>query len=343
MIAAACTPVAVRNASLPASGYWGWIATWVAREAVWVHSSSLVRSRSSSPSSLRLSRIWSSAALPTRSPVPRALADAERGTVDAVGAVLDREDRVDHAQAAVVVAVPVDPDIGAARAVEHVAGELEQVADAVGRGVTDGVAHHQALRAVVDRVGEQLGQHLGARPRGVLGDVRHRQVVAAAEVDRVGAELEQPREVPVLGVLPDRRAADEAEHLELDADLLRDVDEGVDVVLGGARRAAGLEREPVLLDVRGDRGDVVDRALAGTGQADVDMIDAELAGELDQPDLVLDRRIDHRGRLDAVAQGLVEELHAAPRRQRGDLLDRVPVVDQLMVCHRVLAARSRQL
>ena len=60
--------------------------------------------------------------------VADALADAERGAVDAIGAVLDREDRVDDAEAAIVVAVPVDADVGAADAVEHVARELEEVA-----------------------------------------------------------------------------------------------------------------------------------------------------------------------------------------------------------------------
>ena len=60
--------------------------------------------------------------------VADALADAERGAVDAIGAVLDREDRVDDAEPAIVVAVPVDADVGAADAVEHVARELEEVA-----------------------------------------------------------------------------------------------------------------------------------------------------------------------------------------------------------------------
>src|SRR5947208_862600 len=76
---------------------------------------------------------------------------------------------------------------------------------------------------------------------------------AAAEVDRVGAELEHAREVPVLGVLPDRRRADEAQDLELDADLLRDVDHRLDIVQVRPRGAAGLDREPVALDVLGDR------------------------------------------------------------------------------------------
>jgi hypothetical protein len=39
------------------------------------------------------------------------LADAERGAMDAIGTELDREDRVDDAEATIVVAVPVDPDL----------------------------------------------------------------------------------------------------------------------------------------------------------------------------------------------------------------------------------------
>jgi hypothetical protein len=76
-------------------------------------------------------------------------------------------------------------------------------------------------------------------------------------------------------------------------------------------------------------GAVLDRALPGAGQPDVDVVDAQVVGELDEADLVLDGRVDHRGRLDAVAQGLVEEGEPPPRRQRRDLLHGVPVVDQL--------------
>ena len=72
-----------------------------------------------------------------------------------------------------------------------------------------------------------------------------------------------------------------------------------------------LTRSLPSLDVLGDRRDVLDRALAGARQADVHRVDAEVVREVDEPQLVVDRRVDHRRRLDAVAQRLVEELDRA--------------------------------
>ena len=83
-----------------------------------------------------------------------------------------------------------------------------------------------------------------------------------------------------------------------------------------ARRSDALTLQLAVADVLGDRRDVLDGALAGAGQTDVHRVDAEVVRELDEPQLVVDRRIDHRRRLDAVAQRLVEELDAALRRQR---------------------------
>jgi hypothetical protein len=95
---------------------------------------------------------------------------------------------------------------------------------------------------------------------------------------------------------------------------------------GGARQ---LDRQAGVAGVLGDRRAVLDGAAAGAGQADVDVVDAEVAGEIDQPQLVVDRRVDHRRRLDAVAQRLVEERHLALGRQRSDLVLGVPVVDEV--------------
>ena len=117
------------------------------------------------------------------------------------------------------------------------------------------------------------------------------------------------------------------QHLDLDADGLRDVDDGLHVGHDRARRARRLHLQLRVANVLRDRRDVFDGALARARQADVHRVDAEVVREVDQPELVADRGIDHGRRLDAVAQGLVEELDAALRRQRRDLLDRVPVVD----------------
>jgi len=84
--------------------------------------------------------------------VADALADAEARPVNAIGAVLDGEERVDEAEAAVVVPVPVDLHVVRAHALHDRAGEVDEVAHAVGRGVTDGVAEAQALGPVVDGV-----------------------------------------------------------------------------------------------------------------------------------------------------------------------------------------------
>src|SRR5690606_15769145 len=87
--------------------------------------------------------------------------------------------------------------------------------------------------------------------------------------------------------------------------------------------------EAVVADVGGDGGDVVVGPLAGAGEPHVGGADAQIRDELDNPELLLDAGIRHRGRLEAVAQRLVEEIDV-PRRG-GALPAQVPVVDQLGV------------
>ncbi len=94
--------------------------------------------------------------------VADALADAEDRAVHAIRAVLQRVDRVRHAEAAIVVPVPVDPDVARAPRGEQVARELDEVAHAVGRDVTDGVAEREPRRARVDRRLEEDREDLGA-------------------------------------------------------------------------------------------------------------------------------------------------------------------------------------
>jgi sirohydrochlorin ferrochelatase len=71
--------------------------------------------------------------------------------------------------------------------------ELDQVADAVGRRVTDGVREAEARGAVIDRRLEERRQHLGARARRVLGHVGNREPGLDADVDRVRAPLRDER------------------------------------------------------------------------------------------------------------------------------------------------------
>ena len=55
--------------------------------------------------------------------IANAFANAQRRAVHSIGAVLDREDRIDHSEAAIVVTVPVDADIRAVHAREYALGE----------------------------------------------------------------------------------------------------------------------------------------------------------------------------------------------------------------------------
>ena len=57
--------------------------------------------------------------------VADALADAERGAVDAIGAELERPEGVDEREAAIVVAVPVDADVGAGPGDERACVKLD--------------------------------------------------------------------------------------------------------------------------------------------------------------------------------------------------------------------------
>ena len=73
---------------------------------------------------------------------------------------------------------------------------------------------------------------------------------------------------------------------------------------------------------------VVERALRAPRQADVGDVDADLRHEVDELELRLDVRIGDRRVLQAVAQRLVEERHAA--RDEAPLpADFVPVVDEV--------------
>ena len=119
--------------------------------------------------------------------VADALADAERRAVHAIGAVLERPDRVLEREAAIVVAVPVDADRRRPMPAMIALREVDEVAHAVGRRVADGVAEAEPRGAVIDRDLEERREHLGARARRVLGDVADGEAGLHRDVDRLGA------------------------------------------------------------------------------------------------------------------------------------------------------------
>ena len=133
-------------------------------------------------------------------------------------------------------------------------------------------------------------------------------------------------EVPALGVLADRTRADETRDLDGDADLIGDLENGLDVGDDGARGAVGRDAEVLVADFLGHPFDVGALPGGGARETEIGGIDAELDHQMEDAQLLFDAGIARRGRLDPVAQGLVVEL--APRRQRSRLL-RVPVVNEL--------------
>ena len=106
---------------------------------------------------------------------------------------------------------------------------------------------------------------------------------------------------------------------------LADLDNRRDVADRRARRAVGAHLQLGVDDLAGQALDIGDDVRAGAGQADVGGVDAEPIDEVQDLDLLLDRRRPHRRRLQPVAQRLVVEHHARRLGRRADL---VPVVDQ---------------
>ena len=139
--------------------------------------------------------------------------------MDAVGAGHGGLDGIDHAEAAVAVAVPVESD-ARFHLVQHPADVADDRAGAIGGRVADRVADRDARRAFFDRRAEEAAQRLRLRPGRVLRDVEHRQFVLAREADGLAGVVHHLLDRPALGILPDRAGTDEGSDLDRDADSL---------------------------------------------------------------------------------------------------------------------------
>src|SRR6266851_387209 len=255
--------------------------------------------------------------------VAHALADARRAAVQARRSRGARRQRVGQGEAAVVVAVPVEPDVGTG----HLARELHQRGRALGGGVPDRVAETEAARARLDGALEEAPQIVRLAAGRVLGHVGDGEPFLHREGDGFDRLLLDETEVPLLGVLPDGRAADEGVDLERHAGLLLHLGGGRDVGDHGAAGDVEADGQFCVALLFGEplhRGALV-RARAG--EADVELVDAQRVEQVEDLDLRLDGRVDGAGALDAVAQRLVEHdrLGQPPRTARP-----VPVVKQVL-------------
>ena len=122
--------------------------------------------------------------------------------------------------------------------------------------------------------------------------------------------------------------ADETRGLDRHAGLLHDVDDRLDVGADGARGAIGDQRQLRIDDLPRQPQDVAHHVRSRAGESDVRRLDAQTGDQVQDLELVLDRRRAHRRALQAVAQGLVVQLDTAPRRREILAAGAVPVVDQ---------------
>ena len=202
----------------------------------------------------------------------------------------------------------------------------------LGRGVTDGVRETDPPRPRLDRGREEPGERPGPRPCRVLCDVHDIEPLADGELDGVARRRQDLIHIPVLCVLADRRASDEGGDLDVEAGRLLDARHGFDVGPDRAGGRIGLDREPSIGNLASQREARLVSAGPGAGKADVDRVDAEVHHEVEEFDLLLDRRILDGRILEAVAQRLVVQFDpgsrvvVAPRK-------RVPVVYQFVLAH----------
>ena len=241
--------------------------------------------------------------------------------MDAVGAGLDaRRCVLIDAEAAVAVAVPVDADVARRMPSMHAARR-----SARGSRRPSGVAWptvSQTQRRCAPRSIARREQRRSVSGRArVVSSVTY--ITGRPCLDREGrsprrCSLQHESQRPVLGVLADRRGADEAQHLDRDAGLLRDVDDRLDVVRSCVRAAQlactcsfGARRSPA---PAARRPRTTCGPAPGRPMSAVSMPSASIRCRMRE--LLRDRRVAHRRRLQAVAQRLVVEHHTRRRPAR---------------------------
>src|SRR5260370_36647640 len=175
--------------------------------------------------------------------VAHALAETERAAVDPIGAGDGRLDRIDDAEAAVAVAVPVEGDLGF-DLVQHAADVADHSARAFRRRVAHGIADRDTRRAFLDRGAEKSAKRVGLRPGRVLRDVEHGQLILSSEAHGLAGVVDHLLDRPALGVLANRAGSDKRSHLNGDADSLRDLDPRPDVALERTCGAHAIDPQP---------------------------------------------------------------------------------------------------
>ena len=156
---------------------------------------------------------------------------------------------------------------------------------------------------------EYSAQRLRIPPRRFLAHVHHRQPLADAERDCVLGELQELIERPPFGVPPQGARPYEGAHLDRHAYALGNLRDRRDV---GHDRPGGAVRphvQPLIDDLPREPLNVAGDMRSGAREADVGRVDAEPIDQMQDPDLLVDRRRSHGWRLQSVAQRFIVEQH----------------------------------
>src|SRR5207248_1985716 len=136
-------------------------------------------------------------------------------------------------------------------------------------------------------------------------DVHHGQAFTDGEGDGLFREFEELVERPVFRIEAHGRRADEGTGFDWDSDALRDLGYRLNVVAVRARGAVWTNTQFLVGDLARETFDARRVRAACARQTNVRRVNAERVHQVQEFDLLLDRRLADRRRLQPVTQGLV--------------------------------------
>src|SRR5215213_277849 len=146
-----------------------------------------------------------------------------------VRAGLDCRERIDHAESAILMAVPVEAN-ASALFVDDVFYEAHNSSCAVGSRVSDGVADANRFGATANGGRVEGADRLGFGAGRVFSHVHDRKALAYSKRDGFLSHLQKLLERPVFSKKTHGRRTDESARFDRDSSALRDLDDGYDVV-----------------------------------------------------------------------------------------------------------------
>jgi len=266
----------------------------------------------------------------------------QRARVYLIRACRDSRERIRDGEAAVVVAMPVDPNLFARGLHDFFDGEFHQVVGAARRGMADRIAQDDCARPRTDRCRIERDDRGRIGANRVFRHVHDRQARVGGEAHGFVRGALQVIDGPILDEAADRARTEKHRGFDRPAHALADVDHRLDVLLMGAAAHIRANLHARTDDLPREGFGIGKRTRPRARQADIDQVDAKRFHQMQDFDFFADRGIAHRRILQAVAQRFVVEHHAPPARDFG-LGVCVPVVDEIVVHMRSRRKTTPQL